>query len=296
MYLPQPIASCLRSPPEDTKPPFLAPVTFPAAAPCPLHYIHARWKFTYPFTPPSSFLEWYMARLRYGPRLMAVCAHLRISPQLLEHTQIPELRAIVQVRLPIAGAPEEVALPSQPTTVDALLHAGWRPDLVLQMPRERDQPALAELPVSLRQPQAIRPPSVSPLLADEDPSGSLKHYFLAGFCVASQAHLQDLVSPERFAFCSAPLPNLRTMVRMPRPTSYQELQTCLRRTWWLNRRLSLSPNLALGLQARRLLLLPLPNARACEGWPCSVSRVRLPAGGRTLAGGSTLPGRDCALA
>ena len=34
MYLPQPIASCLRSPPEDTKPPFLAPVTFPAAAPC----------------------------------------------------------------------------------------------------------------------------------------------------------------------------------------------------------------------------------------------------------------------
>ena len=28
----------------------------------------------------------------------------------------------------------------------------------------------------------------------------------------------------------------------------------------------------LALQARRLLLLPLPNARACEGWPCSVSR------------------------
>ena len=33
MYLPQPIASCLRSPPEGTKPPLLAPVTFPAAAP-----------------------------------------------------------------------------------------------------------------------------------------------------------------------------------------------------------------------------------------------------------------------
>ena len=112
-----------------------------------------------------------MARLRYGPRLMAVCTHLHISLQLLEHTQIPELRAIVQVRPPIAGTSEEIALPSQPTTMDALLHAGWRPDLVIQMLRERNQPALAELSVSLRQPQAIRPPSVSPLLADEDPSG-----------------------------------------------------------------------------------------------------------------------------
>ena len=42
IYLPQPIASCLRSPPEDTRPSALAPVTFPAAAPCPLHCIHAR--------------------------------------------------------------------------------------------------------------------------------------------------------------------------------------------------------------------------------------------------------------
>ena len=36
--------------------------------------------------------------------------------------------------------------------------SGWRPDLVLQMPRERDQPAPVELPVFLRQPQHIRPP------------------------------------------------------------------------------------------------------------------------------------------
>ena len=40
--------------------------------------------------------------------------------------------------------------------------------------------------------QAIRPPSASPLLADDDPSGSIRHYFLAGL--------------------------------------FQELQTCLRRT------------------------------------------------------------------
>ena len=74
-----------------------------------------------------------MARLRFGPRLMAVCAHLRKSPQLLEHTQIPELRAVVQVRVPLAGAPEGTALPKQPASADARLQAGWRPDLVLQM-------------------------------------------------------------------------------------------------------------------------------------------------------------------
>ena len=113
MYLPQPIASCMRSPPEDTKPPTLASAAFPAAVPCPLHYIHARWKNANPLTLPSSFVEWYMDRLRFGPRLLAVCAHLRISPQLLEQTQILELRAIVQVRVPLAGAPE--AVPPQPT-------------------------------------------------------------------------------------------------------------------------------------------------------------------------------------
>ena len=32
-----------------------------------------------------------------------MCAHLRISPQLFEHAQVPELRVVVQVRLPLAG-------------------------------------------------------------------------------------------------------------------------------------------------------------------------------------------------
>ena len=95
---------------------------------------------------------------------------------------------------PLAGALEGTALPTQPTAADSLLQASWRPDLVLQMPRERDQPALAELLVSLRQPQDIRPPSASPLLADDDPSKSTKHYFLMGLSVASQEHLRHLVS------------------------------------------------------------------------------------------------------
>ena len=33
----------------------------------------------------------------------------------------------------------------------------------------------------------------SPLLGDDDPYGSLKHYFLTGLSVAGQEHLQHLV-------------------------------------------------------------------------------------------------------
>ena len=115
-YLPQPVASCLRSPPAGTEPPTLSRVAFPPAT-SPVDFVHARWKFEYPLSLPGPFVEWYMSRLRFGPRLMAVCAHCRISAQLLEHAQIPELRAVVQIRV-------GTALPS-----------------------------LAELPVSLRQPQ-----------------------------------------------------------------------------------------------------------------------------------------------
>ena len=92
-------------------------------------------------------------------------------------------------------------LPS-PATADSFLQAGWRPDLVLQMPCELYQPELAELPVSLRQPQDLLPPSCSPLLGDDNPSGSIKHYFLTGLSMASQEQLQHLISPGRLAFGS----------------------------------------------------------------------------------------------
>ena len=178
-------------------------------------------------------------------RLMAVCAHLRKSPQLLLHTQTPGLRA---VRVPLAGTRKGTALPKQPATADALLQAGWRPDLVLQMPRERDQPALAELPVSLRQPQDIRAPSASPLLADDDPSGSIKHYFLAGLWVASQAHLRHLVSPSRLAFCSR-----HSLIFGPWCVCPTDLHALLLQI--------LLQILALG---RRLRLPPLPSCRCVQ--------------------------------
>ena len=157
--------------------------------------------------------------------------------------------------------------------------------------------------------QDIRAPSASPLLADDDPSGSIKHYFLAGLHVASQNHLRHLVSPGRFAFCSAPLPDLRTMVRMPRPTSYQELQTCLRRTLVADP--AAEPESEPGLateaappawrpgqaQVWRLLASqgPMAPCSSCA-MPALLTGARLPAGTRTLAGLRAPLVPACALA
>ena len=80
MHLPQPVASCLRSPPANTprscQPCRQLPSLQPPAAPSPVAFVHARWKFEHPLSLPSPFVDvdWYMSRLRFGPRLMAVCA------------------------------------------------------------------------------------------------------------------------------------------------------------------------------------------------------------------------------
>ena len=73
-------------------------------------------------------------------------------------------------------------------------------------------------------------PRLAPVCAQLRKSSQLLGHFLTGFSVASQEQLRHLISPDRLAFCSAPLPDLRAMVRMPKATSCQELQTCLQRT------------------------------------------------------------------
>ena len=54
MYLPQPVASCLRSPPEATQLPALVPVLFHPSAPSPVDFVHACWKFKYPLSLAAS--------------------------------------------------------------------------------------------------------------------------------------------------------------------------------------------------------------------------------------------------
>ena len=101
MYLPQPAASCLRSPPDTAPLPTLAPVVFHPSAPSPVDFVHARWKFECPLSLPAPFVEWCQSRLRFGPRrrLMAACANCRIGAQLLEHAYP------ATARVPLAGAP-----------------------------------------------------------------------------------------------------------------------------------------------------------------------------------------------
>ena len=88
------------------------------------------------------------------------------------------------------------------------------------------------------------------------PSGSFKHYFLAGFSVASQSHLRHLVGPGRFAFSSAPLPDLRTMVCIPAIRSCKPVSAAL---LLLTLLLSPNPNLALGPLSRLPPLPPPPS-------------------------------------
>ena len=140
---------------------------------------------------------------------------------------------MAQIRLPVLGAPGKRLLPKLPAdTMLADLHRlGWRTELVLQMPRERAQPLVAEIPLALRQPHDITPPGVSPLLEDADVALSLYFYFLTARIPLAAAQVQHLGSPERLAFGSAPLP--RVAKKRPRqfvPFSVADLITCLRQT------------------------------------------------------------------
>ena len=67
---------------------------------------------------------------------------------------------------PVLGALGPQPVPKLPAaTLLADLHRlGWRTELVLQMPREKAQPLLAEIPLALRQLHDIAPPGESPLL------------------------------------------------------------------------------------------------------------------------------------
>ena len=80
---------------------------------------------------------------------MAVCAQLRISAQLLGHAQIPELRAMVQIRVLLAGSPRGtlVAAPSPaPTVILFALHCCAQ----VQAPLCGHLRALSQLPPSQR--------------------------------------------------------------------------------------------------------------------------------------------------
>ena len=151
-----------------------------------------------------------MTRLTCGPLLLEACHQGCVLVNILDHLQIPQFRLVAQIRLPVLGAPGKRPLPKLPaaTMLADLYRLGWRTELVLQMPRERAQPLGVEIPLALRQLRDVTPPGVSPLAEDADVARSLHFYFLTARIPLAAAQVQHLISPERLAFGSAPLPRV----------------------------------------------------------------------------------------
>ena len=115
------------------------------------------------------------------------------------------------------------------TQLADLHRLGWRTELVLQMPRERAQPLLVEIPLALRQPHDIAPPGESPLMKDVDVALSLQFYFLKARIPLAALQVRHLSSPERLVFASGALPRVaKKRPRQQLPTRLGDLVTCLR--------------------------------------------------------------------
>ena len=132
--------------------------------------------------------------------------------------------------MPVVGRPGQHAVPRRPDGAvgKALLSQGSRQ--VLQMPRERSQPLVQEIPLAFRQTPATVLPVASPLLQDHDVVQSLHFYFLLARTPLSEVEVCHLTSPTRLAFGSAPIPKLPTKrPRQQPPTSLAALVSCLQR-------------------------------------------------------------------
>ena len=232
LYLPQPVAACMIVLPPGGSLPALAQVTLPVHPPHPFTYLAASWKVDVEHTPAPDFTRWYMSRVTCGTFLLEVCQRCKVCSNLVAHLQIPRMRLSYQVAMPVVGKPGQHAVPRRPDGAfgEALLSQGWCPRQVLQMPRERSQPQVQEIPLALRQSHAIVLPVASPLLQDHDVVRSLHFYFLLARTPLSDVEVGHLTSPNRLVFGSAPIPKLPTKrPRQQPPTSLAALVSCLQR-------------------------------------------------------------------
>ena len=193
--------------------------------------VNPSWKVDVEHTPAPDFTRWYMSRVTCGI-LLEVCQRCKVCSNLVAHLQIPRMRISYQVAMPVVGKPEQHAVPRRPDGAfgEALLSQSWCPRQVLQMPRERSQPQVQEIPLALRQSHAIVLPVASPLLQDHDAVRSLHFYFLLARTSLSDVEVGHLTSPNRLVFGSAPIPKLPTKrPRQQPPTSLAALVSCLQR-------------------------------------------------------------------
>ena len=145
LFVPQPVAACLRIPVAPRRRPELASILLSEQHPSACCYLAAKWQLDVAYT-----VLWYL--LARG---------------------LSTLQSMLQ---PVPRRPDGAF-------GEALLSQGWCPRQVLQMPRERSQPQVQEIPLALRQSHAIVLPVASPLLQDHDVVRSLHFYwrlFLGG--------------------------------------------------------------------------------------------------------------------
>ena len=74
IFVPQPVAACLRVPAAARRRPELASILLPEQPPSACSYIAAKWQFDVSHTPSASFTRWYMTRLTCGPLLLTRAA------------------------------------------------------------------------------------------------------------------------------------------------------------------------------------------------------------------------------
>ena len=230
LFVPQPVAACLRIPVAARRRPELASILLSEQHPSACCYLAAKWQLDVAHTPSETFARWYMTRLTCGPLLLEACRQGCVPVNILDQLQIRQFRLVVQIRLPVLGAPGKRPLPrlSADTMLADLHRLGWRTDLVFQMPRERAQPLGAEIPLALRQLRDIAPPGASPLAEDADVVLSLRFYFLTARIPLATAQVQHLSSPERLVFGSAPLPRVAKRPRHAASFSLADLIERLR--------------------------------------------------------------------
>ena len=89
LFVPQPVAACLRIPVAARRRPELARIFLSEQLPSACSYLAAKWQLDVAHTPSATFTRWYMTRLTCGPLLLEACRQGCVPVNILDHLHIP---------------------------------------------------------------------------------------------------------------------------------------------------------------------------------------------------------------
>ena len=125
IFVPQPVAACLRVLPAARRCPELASILLPDHPPSACSYLAAKWQFDVSHTPSASFTRWHMTRLTCGLLLLEACRQGCVPVNILDHLQIPQFRLVAQISSLSWARPANAHSPS------SLLTQCWRTCIAL---------------------------------------------------------------------------------------------------------------------------------------------------------------------